>query len=259
MHHFRFFLGGQDLEMVEIAWLLKEAGYDGRVCDRQLAWGAKASACGDAIAAALAAGETPVLIELADDLDTDIDRAQLILIDHHDARAGAGMPTAIEQIRDLVGAASLWSRWRDLVAANDRGHAAALRALGASGAEIRMVRDADRRAQGVTPEWEAESRRALAAARDLDGLMVVETTAPTSSAIADFLLPEYGGPGECDVLVATSRSINFFGDGRVVEALARRYGGWRGGALPERGFWGASAGAVPLAECAAMIKDVNRR
>ena len=166
------------------------------------------------------------------------------------------MPTSIEQIRDLIGASGLWSRWRELVAANDKGHAAGMRMLGASAEEIRCVRDADRRAQGVTAKIEAESRRALAAAGRAGGLLIIATTAPTSSAISDFLLTEYGGPGECDAFVATSRSLNFFGDGRVVRELARRHGGWSGGTLPERGFWGAPRDTGLLDDCITSIKEI---
>ncbi len=245
--------------MIEIARLLDDAGYGDRICDAKLAWGARASAWRDEIIAALARNETPVLIELADDLGDDVDRERLVIVDHHGERAGAGMPTSIEQIRDLIGASPLWSRWRELVCANDKGHAAAMRALGASAEEIRAIRDADRRAQGVTPAWEEESRRAISAARRLGRLLIVETSAPTSSAIADFLLPEYGGPGECNTLIATPINFAFYGDGAVVKALARAYGGWWGGALPGRGFWGAPRSVAGLEHCVAQINAIVER
>jgi len=51
-HHFEFFLGGQDLEMIEIARLLQEAGYGDRIRDAKLAWGVRASAERDETVAA---------------------------------------------------------------------------------------------------------------------------------------------------------------------------------------------------------------
>lgn len=251
----RFFLGGCDLEMTAIDELLREAGHGDRIVDRSLAWGAHASSYAEDILAALAAGETPVLVELLDDLPDTVDRSRLIEIDHHGPRAGHGRPTSIEQIFHLVGwpAGLVWTRRRTLVAANDRGHARAMRAIGASPEEIRAIRDADRAAQGITAEVEAESRRALAAARREGPLLIVETTSPTASAVHDFLLPEYGGDGSSDVLVATASTWGFSGDGRVIADLSMTPGCWYGGDLPERGFWGAPLGTVSRETLVARI------
>lgn len=238
---YRFFLGGHDLEMVEIGRLLAAAGLSDRVVDAGLAWGARASAHGEMIAASLAAGETPVLIELIDDLDPSIDRARLVNIDHHGDRAGHDQPTAIEQVHTLLGsAAPPWTRWWSLVAANDKGHAPALRALGATPEEVRAVRDADRVAQGVSPEWEAAARAALSRAKQRGALRVVDVDAPTSSPVMDFLLPEYGGPGAGDTVVLTTKAVNFFGRGAVIQALADEPGAWFGGDLPIAGYWGVA-------------------
>jgi hypothetical protein len=252
---FRFFLGGRDLEMAEIARLLSEVGLADRCVDAGLVWGARASVHAAAIDAALAVGETPVLVELADDLSPDLDRARLVFVDHHGSRAGAGRPTSLEQIFALVGSprGAVWTRRRALVAANDRGHAPAMRAIGASPAEIREIRDADRAAQGVTPEIEALSRRALAAARSVGPLLVIETAAPTATAVVDFLLPEYGGPGADEVLVATPATIGFHGSGRVIADLSARPGCWYGGELPERGFWGSPRDGIDLDDLAQTI------
>lgn len=243
---FLFFLGGHDLEMVEIATLLAEAGLGDRVVDHHLAWGARASAYADGIAAALADGETPVLIELFDDLPEAMDRRRMIVVDHHGPRAGHGQPTSLEQVFALVtpSADVVWTRRRALVAANDRGHAAAMRAIGAGPAEIRAIRDADRRAQGITPEIEIESRRAVAAAHEIGPLLIVETTAPTASAVHDFLLPEYDGAHAADTLVVTAVTWSFSGEGRVIADLSTIPGCWYGGELPVRGFWGAPHGAI---------------
>lgn len=251
----RYFLGGRDLEMVEIKNLLFEAGLSDRVVDADLPWGARASAYEAAIRSALSAGETPVLIELMDDLVANIDRSRLIVVDHHGRHAGHGRPTSLEQIHDLVGrpAGLAWTRRRALIAANDRGHAAGMREIGASIQEIRDIRDEDRRAQGVTGSIEEESRRAIATSRLIGPLLVVETTAPTASAVHDFLLPEYGGSAVDDVLVATATAWSFSGDGRVIEDLAPFPGCWYGGDLPVRGFWGMRRDAVTKEELIGRI------
>lgn len=254
----RFFLGGNDLEMEETRALLAEAGLADRIVDQDLAWGARASAYEAEIRAALRAGETPVLIELHDDLPSDLDRSRLVEIDHHGPRASAQAPSALRQLYDLVGAPRgvPWTHWRALVAANDVGHVPALRAMGATPAEIRTIRDADRKAQGVTEEMERESRHAVAQAEHRGALTVVRTTAPTSSAVADFLLPEYGGPGADDVAVMMPDKVAFLGRGEVIAELKCVPGSWYGGALPERGFWGASIGGAGADEIVARIQRI---
>jgi hypothetical protein len=240
--HMRYFLGGVDLEMTEIRNLLEEVGLGARIVDHSLRWGALASAYEPEIRAALAAGETPVLIELSDDLPEDIDRGRLVVIDHHGVRAGVAKPSSLRQVFDLAGAPrdARWTRQRALVEANDVGHIPAMRALGASAEEIRAVRDADRAAQGVTDATEAESRLALAGAQKRGSLLIVRTTAANSSAIGDFVTPEYGGPGAENLVVVMPDKVAFFGSGAVVQALADVPGCWYGGALPEHGYWGAN-------------------
>lgn len=243
----RYFLGGHDLEMQEIRQLLAGAGLAKRVADANLSWGARASAYEAELLAALALGETPVLVELEDDLGPGIERGRLILIDHHGARAGQDQPSSLRQLFDLI-APRLnlhWTRRMALVAANDIGHAPGLRAMGADAGEIRAIRDADRQVQGVSPETEMESRRAIKAALWSGPLLVVETSAPTSSAITDFLLGEYGGANPDNILVIMPEKLAFFGSGKVIAALAPTQGCWYGGALPVRGYWGAPRQSVP--------------
>lgn len=238
----RFFLGGNDLEMEETRKLLGEVGCSGQIHDRGLAWGARASTYLDEIRAALAGGDTPVLIELDDDLPSDIDRNRLVLIDHHGSRAGLDRPSALRQVFERVGKphGAAWTRWRNLVEANDVGHADLMRKRGASSEEIRAVRDADRRAQGITSEVEAESRRATSAAERRGTLLVIRTSAPTSTAIMDQLLPEYGGIGSEDTVVSMDGKIAFYGRGSVIQDLAETPMSWSGGALPEHGYWGTN-------------------
>lgn len=242
----RYFLGGRDLEMLEITRLLRRAGAE--FVDRGLAWGACASAYRDEIERTLSDGDTVVLVELADDLTDRVDRSRIVAVDHHGDRAGRDLPSALRQVFDRLRqrCPSLrWTRRMALVAANDIGHAAGLRAVGASADEVTRIRDDDRKAQGVTAEIEAESRRAIGRARTNGQLIVVETTAPTSSAVADFMLPEYGGPGPKDLLVVMPESFAFFGRGPAVRLLSKVEGSWYGGDLPARGYWGTRRASSP--------------
>lgn len=236
-HPLAFFLGGNDLEMVTIRDLL--ASVPGvRVIDRQLAWGAKASAYAAEIGEAVARGETPVLIELENDLG--LNSAQFIDIDHHGASAGAEASTSLEQVFALLALPpSAWTRWHALVAANDRGHIPAMREMGATEAEIAQVRAADRAAQGITADQERDAEAAIASAEVVAGgdLVIVRLPHGKTAAVVDRLVMQKTPPE--NVLVLSPGEVNFFGRGDLVHALDARFpGGWKGGALPARGFWG---------------------
>ncbi len=236
---YRFFLGGHDLEMREIRALL-DRRLPGRVEDAGLAWGARASAYEPAIAAALARGETPVLVELEDDLPPTFDRARLVVVDHHGARAGYNAPTSLEQVFALLGLTrAAWTRRMALVAANDRAHLAGLRAAGATAEEMRAIRAADRAAQGVTSDDEVEALRAIAARQEHAGFTEVSTRSTTSSAVADLMQPELGGPGYRALLVRMPCKLAAYAEGAAVARLAAAFpGSYWGGDLPVRGFWG---------------------
>ena len=154
----RFFLGGRDLEMLEIRRLLDRHAA-GRIEDKGLAWGAALSAYREELLAALSRGETPVLIELMDDLPPALfDRGRVIVVDHHGPLAGHDRPTSIEQVFALLGLpAAAWTRHLALVAANDRAHVVGMRALGATAQEIAEIRAADRAVQGVSAADEGGS------------------------------------------------------------------------------------------------------
>lgn len=208
--------------------------------DKGLGWGARASDYREEIEAQIARGKTPVLVELHDDLG--VARRGAILVDHHGQRAGSDRPTSLHQVFELLGLpVGKWTRWFDLVAANDRAYIPGLQAIGASDEEIVTVRAADRNAQGITQEQEMEGQRAVAGARVLgDGtLTVVQLTLSRTATVTDRMEPALGGSGYRNLLVFSPDQVNFFGAGRYVFALDQAFpGGWYGGALPERGFWG---------------------
>ena len=232
------FLGGHDLEMVTIAEIGRHVLGPERVADDGLSWGARASQYEARIRAEIDAGRTPVLVELPDDLPADMDRSRLVFIDHHNERAGRDRPSALRQIAERYGIE--WSRDLELVEANDIGHIARMKELGASAREIRDIRCRDRRAQGVTPAEENKARHDIAGRRIRGQLTIVETQLPSSTAVGDLIEPELGGPGADNLLVLMPEKVAFFGRGDVVLALNEVWpGGWYGGALPVRGYWGA--------------------
>ena len=246
----RFFLGGLDLEMQAIAALVRRILGDEAVVDRGLAWGARAEDYAAPIAAWRAAGGTAVLVELAPD---DICRPapDAIFVDHHGPRAAE--PAALRQVFDLLGLPpDAWRREEALIAANDVGHVAAMRRMGATPAEVARIRAADRRAQGITPEEEATGRSALDASRRCAGGRRLVVTLPhgRTATVMDPLALEAGeAAGVGDVLVLCPGGAHFFGGGDAVAALDAAFGGWCGGELPVRGFWGV---ALPVAEGAVV-------
>jgi hypothetical protein len=251
-----FFLGGRDLEMLAIRELLEQAA-PGRFHDKDLSWGARASAYRDEIDACLRRGDTPVLVELEDDLGLD---AQVI-VDHHGRRAGQDAKTSLEQVFDLLELPpEQWTRWHSLVAANDRAYIPGLLAAGATPAEVARVRAADRAAQGITREEDAEAEIALRQAERLcDGRLTVVTAGHARlAAVEDRLHAALGGPGFENLLLIAPGEVNFSGDGRVVLALDRRFpGGWYGGALPAQGFWGHAGRPEGLVEAVVAAVDVG--
>ena len=244
----RIFLGGADLEMEAIRRLALEVLGASAIDDKRLRWGACASSYLPEITATLSRGQTALLIELKDDLPRDLDRSRIVLIDHHDTRAGAEKPSSLRQLfRYLELPPARWTREFDLIEANDIGHIRGLRAMGATPAEIMSIRAADRKAQGITRDVEAGSRAAIAGRENLPGLTLIETGLSTASAITDFMEPELGGPGAANLLVVMPGKLGFYGDGRIIAELRDTPGCWYGGALPERGFWGV--------ECSAAIRN----
>jgi hypothetical protein len=176
----------------------------------------------------------------------------LVVVDHHGARAGHDSPTALEQVFALLGLpASAWTRHFALVAANDRAHVDGLLQAGATATEMRTIRAADRAAQGVTAADEAEAQRAIRARQTHRGIVEVSTSSGTSSAIADRMRPELGGPGYAALLVLMPDKLAAFADGPAIGRLAAAFpGSYWGGDLPQRGYWGV---AIPAGEAARYV------
>ena len=50
--------------------------------------------------------------------------------------------------------------------------------------------------------------------------------------------------------------VGFFGNGAVIEALKSWPGCWYGGALPERGFWGANVTSDEQTQVVSKAREV---
>lgn len=249
-----FFLGGHDLEMLVIGRMVCRALGPAHVVDKGLRWGAKASDYAPEVGLAVAAGQTPVLVELG--LDAPGLTRDAIIVDHHGERATGS--TSLEQAHALLGrAAPRWTRWHNLVAQNDRGHVRAMRAYGARTSEMRRVRRADRMAQGITQAEEEAAGPALTAAEQILGGrgLLVRLPHGRAAVVADRLaLAETDAPP--NLVIVSPEEINVYGEGRVIRALAADRdlaGGWWGGDLPDAGFWGIGRGGEALPRVLAAL------
>ncbi len=251
----RFFLGGHDLEMLTIRDLVRECLGPGAVLDKGLAWGARAADYAAEIAAWRAGGRVAVLVELLADA-AHAAAPDLILIDHHGERVAE--PAALRQVFTLLRLPeSAWTRHFALVAANDVGHVAAMRAMGATVEEMAAIRAADRRAQGINAFDEAAGLTALEnARRAFDGrLLVVDLPHGRTATVTDPLALRGDGVEE-QLLILCPGAVHAFAQGAAVAALDAAFpGGWRGGELPRRGFWGLGR-AVPEAALLAALESV---
>lgn len=244
-----FFLGGHDLEMLTIRALLDEHA-SGRYADANLSWGATTSAYRSSIDQVLASGQTPVLIELEDDLALPLER--VLVIDHHGRRAGSDRATSLEQVFELLRLPpEAWTRRHALVAANDRAYLEGLADLGATVTEIQAVRSEDRRAQGIT---EADETAAAEALQHLESrcqgrLLLASLPHARTASLVDRLAPEAGGEGFETLFVSSPNEANIFAPGWLIEQLAARFSsGWYGGNLPKSGYFGIQGDPEAVAE-----------
>lgn len=251
MKNYCFFLGGRDAEMVRIAEVLAAAG---EVENDNLGWGAKASAYGERIAQSAQNGFTPVLVEL--ELDCDVPEGTVV-IDHHGSRSGE--PSSLLQVLSLLGQEP--TRWDEVVAANDAGYFAGLRAIGATVEEMSAIRAVDRAAQGITQEQEAEVERALAAPVEMIGpVQVLRMSHSKTGSVGDRLTLASMAAGQPDpayLVLSSDGEMNFSGPGDLAQAIHEKFpGGWVGGSglgkADGTAYWG---GYPPHDEVLAFLRE----
>ena len=229
-----FFLGGLDLEMVEIARVLTEHNIP--YFDRALDWShATFAAYEEEIHSAISNGRRPVLIELRD-IPAEV-HPFIDIIDHHGIES-AHLPTCLEAVLTRIGVTTL-TREQQLIAANDKGYIEEMAAIGTTSEEIQHIRALDRKAQGITQEQELAGEEAI---RNLDnrsvGLTIVYLPHDKTATVTDRLSSLTGGPGYSNLLIVSPEELSFFGSGKIILELERKFGGYCGGQLPSSGYWG---------------------
>lgn len=229
-----YFLGGHDLEMAEIAKILHEHGVP--FVDHGLDWAHATFANYDSeIRTAIRSPRRPILVELRD-IPADV-HPFVDVIDHHGPESGH-LPTSLEQVLARLGKTEL-TREQALIAANDKGYIEGMLAIAATPEEIANIRRRDREAQGITAEQEALAESAVAQrACPAPGLAIVELAHGKTACVTDRLSNFAGGPGYRNLFIESPGEVSFFGEGRTIEQLHRRFGGYCGGDLPIRGYWG---------------------
>jgi hypothetical protein len=235
-----FFLGGYDAEMITIKEILDQRGLS--YFDKRLKWGAALSEYKDELNG-LPGENIPVFVELRLDIPYP---ENAVVVDHHNERAGKNMKTSLEQVADLLGVRL--NRRQQLVSANDRGHIPAMEELGASPDEINEIRGFDRRCQGVTDKDEKLAVRTIR--ENLEqlgpGAFWITNLTEKSSPVMDRLYGKF----KHLFITAPSKDFSYFGTGKMIDKLESLYRDeqksrpdiifWKGGNLPDFGFFGAN-------------------
>lgn len=232
-----FIVPANDGEAVEIRKILQAASID-LVVTRQH-WGATwvglEPAVAEKIEGFISANPSAVIygVELGGPA-----RWGAINIDHHIYRDEnrSNEKSSIEQVAALLGVEL--TRHQTLIAANDKGYIPALRAMGATENEIKIVRAQDRLSQGVTPDQEAQAVADIRSAEIRDGKWLIRCPKGSTSAITDRIFGQY-------IELLTVDGLNgkwiYFGP-RHMQFYALTEGGttlarWAGGD-PKNGFSG---------------------
>lgn len=172
-----FLLGGHDLEMLTIRDMLLASGE----CfhDVGLSWN---NATLSAYQAEINETDLFYGIELREDI---LPPAHYVRIDHHNDYFWK--KSALEQVADLLHVPL--NRRQQLVVANDSAYIGGMKALGATDEEISSIRQADRKAQGVTEEEEKIAEEDARQAVSKGNLKIVYTSVSRFSPIVDYLYP----------------------------------------------------------------------
>lgn len=198
-----FLLGGHDLEMLAIRDILDANGY--MYVDHQLQWNnARLSSYRKEIEHFERKSSSDFIygIELENDLPSIPEFYHSI--DHHNNQSN--LPSSLEQVMSLLEIPM--SRKYQLIAANDNAYIPGMLAMGAIEEEVRAIRLADRRAQGITLEDELLAEKAIAENLKREGdLIVVRALNSRFSPICDRLFPYRS------LLVYTTTEWMFYGAG----------------------------------------------
>ena len=242
-----FLLGGQDLEMQEIARLLSQ--HKVKYFDKSLRWNnALLSAYTDVL---LSSGDTSSHI-YGVELKTDITPpTNYRLIDHHNERNNNA--SSLEQVAILLNVELDFRQ--QLIAANDKSYIDGMKVLGATQAEIEEIRFADRKAQGVTEEAEWQAGYALTHHLQKEGnLTIVKSATSAFSPISDALYPYE------HLLIFTEEEWVYYGKGKgkLVEFFKDEISEghvFYGGSV--NGYIGLAKGSADFSRIKIMIEQIK--
>lgn len=246
-----FLLGGQDLEMQEIARLLDNQ--DILYFDRKLHWD---NASLEAYLPELEKyGNLPGTdlygIELQDNGLAE-QYNNYFLIDHHNENQGK--IASLLQVAELLHLSP--TREQLLIAANDAAYIPGMIALDASPTEIEKIRSQDRAAQGITDEEERWAQQAIAENLEkCSDLFIVHTFCPRFSPICDRLWPYR------KLLIYTNDVMCYYGEGKdrltaVFEAEIRQSRMYHGGG--NKGFLGTVPGKWNVEEIRQLKERISK-
>ena len=157
-----------------------------------------------------------------------------INIDHHkyenDDRSNS--LSSLEQVAILIDAKL--SYYQKAVSDNDKGHMKLMYRNGFDNATVSLVREQDRKAQGITDEDEKAAEDAIKKIQIKNKLAIVELPHSKCATVTDRLYNKYDNL----LIICGDGELDFYGNGYVCEKLHLEFGGWIGGQLPEYGFWG---------------------
>ena len=198
---FLFLMGGHDLEMMEIKMLLDKYKNNPNpsfiidYVDNDLQWGAKLSSYSKNISKP----NTTKIVEI--ELDEDIPLPlNYISIDHHNKKSD--LPSSIEQVAHLLNLPL--SRHQLLVGINDSSYIPGLVDYGASIKEIAAIRQADRRAQGVTKADERLAKLAVKSGVNFGDLFIVYYNYARFSPVTDIVKA-------AQLIVWNEKTLNYYG------------------------------------------------
>lgn len=244
-----FLLGGQDLEMQEIARLLDNQ--DILYFDRKLHWD---NASLEAYLPELEKyGNLPGTdlygIELQDNGLAE-QYNNYFLIDHHNENQGK--IASLLQVAELLHLSP--TREQLLIAANDAAYIPGMLALDASPAEIEDIRLRDRAAQGVTGEEEKLAQQAITENLEkCPALILVRALSPHFSPICDRLWPYR------KLLIYTDDTLCYYGEGKeqliaTFEIELRQSRMYHGGG--KNGFLGTARGKWKVEEIQQLKEQI---
>lgn len=232
-----FFLGGYDLEMVTIKQILEERKE--RFFDKQLVWGARASAYKNEIEK-LFSYQIPVLVELEIDI---VLPQNYKIINHHNERSGHDKKTSLEQVAELLGVEL--TRRQKLISANDKAYIDGLIGMDATDSEINEILEADQKVQGVTEEDEKYTKLSIDHFRAelSDDIVLVYSLTEKTSAVTYRIYSYY----RHIFIITPEQKFIYNGQGCIVRKLQEKYERdkpltkfWFGGNLPAKGYFGAT-------------------